>query len=93
MDRHKLVHNDRPAVGGKVMASLRFVGVDPNTPDTGSPTVWVDDENGDIIIQGWKIDDEATLRQIMANGPIPGHETVIRLPRRMAAMLMEAAHG
>lgn len=72
------------------MAMLRYVGVDPETPNSGSPTVWVDEDNGDIVIQGWKIEDEETLSQIFATGPIPGHETVLRLPRRMAAFLREA---
>jgi hypothetical protein len=69
---------------------LRFIGVDPETPQNGSPTIWVDEEDQSIVIQGWKIADEATLRQIQATGPIPDHETVLRLPRRMVAYLREA---
>ena len=70
--------------------ALRLVGVDPNTPNTGSPTVWVDDIDGDIVIQGWKIADEQTMADIRATGPIPDHETVLRLPARMASLLREA---
>jgi hypothetical protein len=69
--------------------ALRFVGVDPDTPQTGSPTVWLDEEDQSIVIQGWRIADEATLEQIRATGPIPDHETVLRLPRRMAPFLRE----
>lgn len=68
--------------------SLRFVGVDPNTPNTGSPTVWVDEADDSIVIQGWKLDDGA-LAEVLKTGPIPDHETVLRLPRRMAAFLRE----
>jgi hypothetical protein len=70
--------------------ALRFIGVDPNTPNDGSPTVWLDEDDGSIVLQGWKIIDEATLAQIRATGPIPEHETVLRLPARMAPFLREA---
>ena len=73
--------------------ALRFVGVDPNTPNTGSPTVWVDEDDDSIVIQGWKITDEATLSEIRVTGPIPDHETVLRLPRRMAPFLLEVCGG
>jgi hypothetical protein len=67
--------------------ALRFIGVDPNTPSGGSPTVWVDEEDQSIVIQGWRIVDEATLAEIRTTGPIPKHETVLRIPRRMAPFL------
>jgi hypothetical protein len=73
--------------------TLRFIGVDPNTPNTGSPTVWVDDDDGSIVIQGWKITDEATMNGIRATGPIPDHETVLRIPARMSPILKEAIGG
>lgn len=72
------------------MAALRFIGVDPETPSTGSPTVWVDEDDNSIVIQGWRITDDLSLAGILATGPIPDHETVIRLPRRMAPFLLEA---
>ncbi|GAA0905229.1 hypothetical protein [Virgisporangium aurantiacum] len=71
--------------------ALRFIGVDPNTPDTGSPTIWVDEEDDCIVIQGWRITDEATLSEIRATGPIPDHETVLKIPRRMAPFLREVS--
>ena len=70
--------------------TLRLIGVDPNSPNTGSPTVWVDDVDGDIVVQGWRIADEETMAAIRATGPIPNHETVLRLPARMAPFLKEA---
>ncbi|NYE39044.1 hypothetical protein HEB29_000055 [Streptomyces fulvorobeus] len=32
--------------------TLRFVGIDPNTGGGGSPTVWVEEESADLIVQG-----------------------------------------
>jgi hypothetical protein len=75
------------------MATLRFIGVDPDTPNTGSPTVWLDEDDDTIVIQGWRITDAETLAAIHATGPIPHHETVLRLPRRMAPFLLEVCRG
>ncbi len=69
--------------------ALRFIGVDPNTPNNGSPTVWLDEDDQSIVIQGWKITDNRTISEITATGQIPDHETVIRLPARMAPFLLE----
>jgi hypothetical protein len=37
--------------------------------NNGSPTVWVDEDDGSIVIQGWKITDESTLAEITAAKP------------------------
>ena len=73
--------------------SLRFIGVDPDSPNNGSPTIWLDEADGSIVIQGWKITDERTMSEIMAAKPVPDHETVVRVPARMASFLMEACGG
>jgi hypothetical protein len=69
--------------------TLKFLGIWPNTPDDGSPTIWLDDTTGDLIIQSWRAD-EATIREAQETGSVPGHstdvpdhETVIRLPASM----------
>ena len=41
------------------------------------------------MIQGWKVTDDDTISEITVTNPIPGHETVIRLPARMAPFLLE----
>ena len=69
--------------------ALRFIGKDPGSPVNDSPTVWLDEDDGSIVLQGWKITDEATLAQVTAKGPVPDHETVLRLPSRMAPFLRE----
>lgn len=68
---------------------LTFLGIDPDSPDDGSPTIWLDEATGDLVIQSWKAD-ETTLRECQEVGSVPGHttdvpahETVIRLPANM----------
>ncbi|KMO95658.1 hypothetical protein [Streptomyces roseus] len=69
--------------------ALRFIGIDPNS-DTGQcPTVWVDEDTAEVVIQGWKAD-EALLTECLETGAVPETEGVVRIPVRMAAMLREA---
>lgn len=69
--------------------ALRFIAKDPNTGTNESPTIWVDEQNADLVLQGWKADD-ATAAECQRTGSIPEHETVIRIPARMAQALREA---
>lgn len=71
----------------------------PNTPDDGSPTVWRDDETGDLIVQGYKGTEEDYLMADAAgstpghrHGPdtIPGHEAIVRVPASIIPALREA---
>ncbi|MET7520484.1 hypothetical protein ABZS88_45615 [Streptomyces sp. NPDC005480] len=75
--------------------SLRFIGIDPNTGDGESPTVWADQENGEIVIQGWKpspeLETECAAFEVPGHAVgIPEHEQVVRIPARMTKMLREA---
>lgn len=75
--------------------SLLFIGIDPNTGDRESPTVWVDQEKQEIVFQGWKPGPElvAACAEFEVPGHaagIPEHEAVIRIPARMAQMIREA---
>jgi hypothetical protein len=81
----KLVHTPLR----RLVMPLRFIGVDPDSPNNGSPTIWLDEEDDSIVIQGWKVTDDSTISEITATGPIPDHETVVRLPARMAPFLLE----
>ncbi|MGR6970632.1 hypothetical protein ACU639_13690 [Streptomyces cynarae] len=74
---------------------LQFIGIDPNTGDGESPTVWVDQERNELVLQGWKPSPE--LEAECAAFEVPGHavgipenEAVIRIPARMAHMIREA---
>lgn len=69
--------------------ALRFVGIDPNTGGGNCPTVWVDEETSDLIVQGWKVD-ELTLQDCLKTGAIPETEAVVRIPLRMVSLVKEA---
>ncbi|MFG2847684.1 hypothetical protein ACGF12_31615 [Kitasatospora sp. NPDC048296] len=43
--------------------ALRFTGIDPDTPNGGSPTVWLEDEAAEIVIQG-RLPDPGMLQTI-----------------------------
>ena len=51
--------------------ALRLIGVDPDSPNNGSPTVWLDEEDQSIVIQGWKITDDETISEITATEADP----------------------
>ncbi|MFF2542650.1 hypothetical protein ACFVUY_08800 [Kitasatospora sp. NPDC058063] len=68
---------------------LLFIAKDPNTNGENCPTVWVDPDTKDIVLQGWKADPE-TEALCLTTGPIPETEAVVRLPARMAAAIREA---
>ncbi|WP_234377139.1 hypothetical protein [Streptomyces sp. TP-A0356] len=68
--------------------TLRFVGIDPDTGGEGSPTVWVEEESADPVLQGEEAD---SLLQALVGSTewvpghktgIPAHERVIRIPAR-----------
>ncbi|MEV5611509.1 hypothetical protein [Streptomyces sp. NPDC052225] len=75
--------------------SLRFIGIDPDTKTGDSPTVWIDEERGELVLQGWK--PSAALEAECAAFEVPGHavgipdnEAVVRIPARMTDMIREA---
>ncbi|WP_405873959.1 hypothetical protein [Streptomyces sp. NBC_00005] len=75
--------------------ALQFIGIDPNTGDDESPTVWVDQEKDELVLQGWKPSPEleAECAEFTVPGHavgIPEHEAVIRIPARMVPMIREA---
>jgi hypothetical protein len=75
--------------------TLRFVGIDPDTGGGNSPTVWVDEDTNELIIQGWKA--SAELHRQVADTPAPDHvggvpegEDIVRIPARMTSILRKA---
>ncbi|WP_199550327.1 hypothetical protein [Streptomyces sp. N35] len=75
--------------------ALRFVGIDPKTGQQGSPTVWVDEENAELVLQGWKpspeLEAECAAWEVPGHAAgIPDHEAVVRIPARMVPMIREA---
>ncbi|MFE0426565.1 hypothetical protein [Streptomyces sp. NPDC058953] len=75
--------------------TLRFIGVDPDSGQHGSPTVWVDTKKRELVLQGWKPGKKLRARcaefEVPGHAPgIPPHEAVIRIPVRMVPMLRKA---
>lgn len=75
--------------------ALQFIGVDPNTGDGESPTVWVDQQQQELVLQGWKpgpqLEAECAAFEVPGHAVgIPEHEAVIRIPARMVPMIREA---
>lgn len=69
--------------------TLRFLGIIDNTPGDDSPTIWLEEETGDLVIQSWTADDD-TVKEAQRVGSIPGHgtripphESMVRLPASM----------
>jgi hypothetical protein len=88
-----VVHVRATRISLEAFVRLRFLGIYPNTPDDGSPTIWLDEGTGDLVIQSYKAD-AATLLACQEIGSVPGHstdvpghETVIRLPANMLQFL------
>jgi hypothetical protein len=74
---------------------LQFIGIDPDTGQSGSPTAWVDLENADIVLQSYTANEETRAQCVENTAPghakgIPDHETVIRIPIHLVPMLREA---
>lgn len=75
--------------------SLQFIGIDPNTGDHESPTVWVEAEKGLLVLQGWKPDPEIEAQCAAFEAPghavgIPDTEAVICIPAHMTDMIRKA---
>lgn len=58
--------------------TLNFIGIDPDTGKSGSPTVWVEEETADLIFLGITAEDEL-VALISSQGWAPGHDS--RHPR------------
>lgn len=72
---------------------IRFVGIDPDTPGNQCPAVFIDEETGDILFQGTTETDPEILAEVARHSPIADHESVVRLPERMRAIILEACLG
>jgi|SRR5581483_783114 len=73
--------------------ALRFIGIDPETDSDHCPAVFVEEETGDLLFQGWTVIDAATLAQVSRHSPVADNESVVRLPARMRAIILEALSG
>jgi hypothetical protein len=71
----------------------------PETPSGQSPTVWRDESNGDLVVQGYRATEGDYVQAELAGSTpghhhgadtIPGHETIVRLPASMLPALLAA---
>ncbi|MCY0929505.1 hypothetical protein OTB20_25550 [Streptomyces sp. H27-H1] len=69
--------------------ALRKLGKDPESKSGGSPTVYLDEEKDTYLVQGWIVEDDERLNQL----DLPGHETVVEIPRRMVQFFEEEDRG
>lgn len=67
--------------------SLVFLGKDPDSPNNGSPTVYLDTDRDSYLVQGYRVEDPERLAQMN----IPGHETVVEIPRHMTQFFPEVS--
>jgi hypothetical protein len=63
---------------------LTFIGKDPDSNPTGSPTVYRTDR-GSWLVQGWVVTDQEALAQM----DIPAGETCVEIPDRMLKFLRD----
>ncbi|MET8983282.1 hypothetical protein ABZX85_47735 [Streptomyces sp. NPDC004539] len=64
--------------------ALVKLGQDPESDDGRSPTVHLDEETGNYVLQGWRVSPEKRKQM-----DIPEHETAIEFPRRMMQFFPE----
>ncbi len=72
---------------------LVFVGIDPATNGINCPAVFLDADTGDLLLQGWTVTDPQVLADVARHSPIAGHESVVRFPARMKAIILEAVNA
>lgn len=65
--------------------ALHKLGKDPESKNGGSPTLYYDDEADTYLVQGYKVLGAERLSQM----DIPGHETVVEIPKRMVQFFPE----
>ncbi len=52
--------------------ALRFIGVGPDTDGDHCPAMFIDDETGDFLLQGWTVTDPDTLAAVAGYSLIRG---------------------
>ncbi|MEV8313791.1 hypothetical protein AB0Q95_06425 [Streptomyces sp. NPDC059900] len=73
--------------------AVQFIGIDPDTDRDHCPTVWVDPEAGELLLQGWKPERRTEAKceaTSPANGPVPDSEAIIRIPARLVPSIRKA---
>jgi hypothetical protein len=74
----------------EAIMALEFVGTDPTSYSGQSPTVFVDTDRRELVLQSWDASPELVAEVERLFQPVPGHESVIRFPERMIPFLRQA---
>jgi hypothetical protein len=72
--------------------ALKFLAIDPDTNGDNCPAVFLEEETGDLLFQGWTVSDPTTLAESSQHSPIADNESLVRLPARMRKIIMEALY-
>jgi hypothetical protein len=72
--------------------ALRFLAIDPDTNGENCPALFLDEETGDLLFQGWTVTDPQTLAESGTHSPLADSESLVRLPARMRDIILEALH-
>jgi hypothetical protein len=72
---------------------LRFIAIDPETDGVNCPAVFLEEETGDLIFQGWTVGDPQMLAEADSHSRIADNEGLVRLPARMRQIILEALNG
>jgi hypothetical protein len=72
--------------------TLRFLAIDPDTNGENCPALFVEEETGDLLFQGWTVTDPQALAESGSHSPLADNESLVRLPARMRKIIMEALH-
>ena len=70
--------------------ALRFLAIDPDTNGENCPALFLEEETGDLLFQGWSVTDPQTLAESGTYSPLADNESLVRLPARMRKIIMEA---
>ncbi|MCP9968439.1 hypothetical protein [Actinomadura madurae] len=74
----------------EAIMALALIGRDPDSGHGNSPTVVVDTDLAELVVQGWTADTDTIAEIGRIAAPVPGHETAMRLPERMEPILRRA---
>ena len=73
--------------------TLRFLAIDPDTNGENCPALFLEEETGDLLFQGWTVTDPVVLAESGTHSPLAETESLVRLPARMRAIILEALMG
>jgi hypothetical protein len=73
--------------------ALKFLAIDPGTDGDNCPAVFTEEDTGDLLFQGWTVTEPGTLAEAGKHSPMADNESLVRLPARMRAVILEALNG